>query len=376
MTYPETKFAYADKILRSIVGSDSKNTATLQMMVTESQWPSTCRGVATNVTSQFVNLVQDRSFWRKVHALRRLTGPLSQFIHHLETPGTRASWIFPLYNSLRKDINEWASGIGEFADVNALFHPETRASVKEAFEKRFLGDSIRSIESIYKPEYLLATLLDYTTADTDLIKQHPSWYEDLKDAIAELYPSDCLVEVCNAQSELMQLFAQVSHGTGVFGTEVREHKEMLAQERSAPNHASSSTNRSEMSKTISVQKLSLRHDPHIIWAIGVFATQFPCLSKIADRLLSVSTQSADIERACKVNKQLHSKARNRLTNASVARLMRCYINGKLARRFREKDGAENPHTFDVLEGLLGDSVLEMCEDSETADQPMDETREE
>ena len=90
-----------------------------------------------------------------------------------------------------------------------------------------------------------------------------------------------------------------------------------------------------------------------------------------DRLLSVATQqSADVERACKVNKLLHSKARNRLTNTNVARIMRCYINGKLVRKLRQLHNKESSANIDLEEtnnnaeafdGLLNEAILEICE---------------
>jgi hypothetical protein len=85
--------------------------------------------------------------------------------------------------------------------------------------------------------------------------------------------------------------------------------------------------------------------------------EYPTLKEIAIRVLTISTQSADVERCCKVNKLLHTKERNRLKNQNVVRLISCYVNLRLLNRMKEESGGESEPT-ESLECFLSDTILD------------------
>ena len=64
------------------------------------------------------------------------------------------------------------------------------------------------------------------------------------------------------------------------------------------------------------QLSSLDSVPHLKWK-SFFGRDFPLLLEPAVRLLTMGTQSADVERCCKVHKLIHTKMRNRMKNENV-----------------------------------------------------------
>ncbi len=81
--------------------------------------------------------------------------------------------------------------------------------------------------------------------------------------------------------------------------------------------------------------------------------QFVHLPEIARRLAVIAIESADVERACKAYKVIHTKVRNRLRTSVVQKLLYTYINLRLLHRCdqhledflsaavqHEEDGAE------------------------------------
>ena len=81
-------------------------------------------------------------------------------------------------------------------------------------------------------------------------------------------------------------------------------------------------------------------------------TQFPKIAPIAVRLAVVAVQSADVERACKAHKIIHTKARNRLYTTTVSLLLSTYINLRLL----------NKCTKDMGDFLT--QTLSACDDTE------------
>jgi hypothetical protein len=83
--------------------------------------------------------------------------------------------------------------------------------------------------------------------------------------------------------------------------------------------------------------------------------QPPTDSQIMIRLSVMATQSADVERVCKVHKIVHTKGRNRLKNAKVVKLLYCYVNLRLLKAL-DVDHADNKHGD--LEGFLFQALLD------------------
>ena len=90
-----------------------------------------------------------------------------------------------------------------------------------------------------------------------------------------------------------------------------------------------------------------------------FGSLFPKLQDVALRLLTMATQSADVERCCKVHKIVHSKARNRLHNKTVTKLVFCCVNLRLIKAV--KTGADTVDPHNDLEDFLA-SALKADED--------------
>ena len=86
--------------------------------------------------------------------------------------------------------------------------------------------------------------------------------------------------------------------------------------------------------------------------VHLFRDQFPLLSKIAVPVLVISTQSADVERVCKVHKLIHTKIRNRLAIDTVYMLLFCCVNLCILKRLdiAIEDNASH------LEGFLAEAL--------------------
>ena len=57
--------------------------------------------------------------------------------------------------------------------------------------------------------------------------------------------------------------------------------------------------------------------------------KYPIVTPIAMKLSILAVQSANVERACKAHGVIHTKARNRLKNGTVQKLLYCYMNLRL-----------------------------------------------
>ena len=92
---------------------------------------------------------------------------------------------------------------------------------------------------------------------------------------------------------------------------------------------------------------------------------FPKLAVVAARLLSLATQSADVERCCKVHKIVHTKARNRLRNSTVQMLVFCYVNLRLMKQVEGDDVTLD--SKNDLEDFLGSAIDSSIEASPGTD---------
>ena len=73
----------------------------------------------------------------------------------------------------------------------------------------------------------------------------------------------------------------------------------------------------------------------------------------------MATQSADVERCCKVHKVVHSKSRNRLKNANVTKLIYCYVNLRLLKKLEAETGSEEVlDSNNDLEDFLGSAIFD------------------
>ena len=68
-----------------------------------------------------------------------------------------------------------------------------------------------------------------------------------------------------------------------------------------------------------------------VWEV-LGANQFTLCANLAICLSVLAVQSANVERVCKAHGVIHTKARNRLVNKLVQRLLFCYVNLCLLRK--------------------------------------------
>ncbi len=66
----------------------------------------------------------------------------------------------------------------------------------------------------------------------------------------------------------------------------------------------------------------------------------------------MATQSADVERACKVHKLVHTRARNRMKHKLVTDLVFCYVNLRLMKKVRSNFNEKTVDAKDDLEDFL------------------------
>jgi len=93
--------------------------------------------------------------------------------------------------------------------------------------------------------------------------------------------------------------------------------------------------------------------PDLLWR-NTLQKEFPLLYEVARRVLVMSTQSADVERLCKAHKIVHTTTRNRLKNATVLKLLYCYINLRLLKN--NEHGCND--CDDTMVNFLEQSILD------------------
>jgi len=96
--FPDTRFGYADKTVERVC----KNQENLASLVDGAGWRTLLSNADGQQTTNFVATVNDVFFFKISKLLRKLTGPLSALVHHLERGEARASNVYPLYSALEK----------------------------------------------------------------------------------------------------------------------------------------------------------------------------------------------------------------------------------------------------------------------------------
>jgi hypothetical protein len=148
-------------------------------------------------------------------------------------------------------------------------------------------------------------------------------------------------ELAATRNELLRLVAQ----HGVWGDHVKVQQAQILTR--TPQSLTSLAH-----KIVKIQQLIAAERPHLFWET-MFYKQFPLLQPIASRLLVMSTQSADVERVCKANKVIYTKARKCLKNKTVQMLLYCYTNLRLINKTSKNNASK---TF--LEQAVLDHVEE------------------
>lgn len=147
---------------------------------------------------------------------------------------------------------------------------------------------------------------------------------------------------------LGQLLHLVNH-TGKFGEEVNRCREA--------NEKVATAGKYHIQVILDQQVAAVDSMPHLQWK-SIFGREYPLLLEPAVRLLTMGTQSADVERCCKVHKLIHTKMRNRLKSENVQKLVYFYVNLRLIKRMQG-------YMFDdEFDDFLTDVMKEVAEEVE------------
>jgi hypothetical protein len=204
--------------------------------------------------------------------------------------------------------------------------------VQVAIENRWVGAG--RLKALYGPQYLLATIIDPTTNfPKDLLPE--GWDDECRGVLQRFHTGMDLVQ---AETELNQIVNR----EGGWGEDVARIQKAIEPPLMA--------GRSKVQHVVARQMNSLVFDPHAAWC-AKYSNQFPKFHEPQRRLNVMSTQSADVERVCKVHKIIHTKSRNRLKNKTLSMLIFCYVNLRLIKKIKD-----DLDTEDDLEDLLEHAI--------------------
>ena len=210
--------------------------------------------------------------------------------------------------------------------------------MKKVVRDRFFGTGRRI--GICAPQFVAATIMDPCTfpGSNNL---PDGWEGNCRQVLKKFYQGQDLLA---AESELNRLIT----GEGTWGEDVKLVRDSAA----------SGTNMAPLQKVIENQVMFAQVAVEANWK-AKYGKLFPKLEEVATRLLTMATQSADVERCCKVHKIVHSKARNRLNNSTVTKLVYCYVNLRLIKNVTTETNPLDPQND--LEDCLA-SALQTAED--------------
>ena len=268
-------------------------------------------------TANFVERVNDVIFFKKCKLLRRLTGPLSALVHHLERGDARASNVYPLYTALEAHAIAWA----EDAEIIRYFSTESREAVLLKIRRRWRGDLPLRI-GLKCPEYFVAFLLDPCT--TPSASDLPDDWEDMVRVVFKPFCKDA-DEMGQVVEAVMGL---VLDRQSVWGKKILE--------KQAANQPPASMNFGSIVDR-EIYKQKRQPSPTLAWQVDGTRVH-TLLAEVGVRLSMLAIQSADVERVCKAHKVIHTKARNRLRNKVVYTLLFTYVNLRLINKVKTELG--------------------------------------
>ena len=351
--FPDTRFACCCVMLESLRGKNNCNKKLMKALIDEDRFEShTCIGADGDKMVTFQCNVGDPEFWERLEQVSVLFKILSSFVHHQETPACRASFVHPLYMALKKDVKLW----GEHRVTKKLFLPETISAIEKCVSDRWMGS--QNTIGLFAPQFLMAWILDPTFAP-DLSELPEDWRDHCHKIIKRFHSSP---------EDQMQAMGQLEDcilKKRSFGKQATQTQQAIRAIAGAPPPATAMLH---VAHEIKHQKAAMEHfNPTNCWRLEVGA-ESPKLKNVALRLMQMGTQSADVERACKAHKIVHSKIRNRLTNDKVNKLLCCCVNLRLLSRCSTDNGMVNPSALtqadDEMEDFIGQAVVLEAEEAE------------
>jgi len=339
MVPPQTRFTYADILCSTVIGGDEEaNIGIYQILIKEPGWLTNT--LKARSREKFERIVTSTAFYRKVRVLRELTGLLCKAIHDMESSTFRASYVMPMFLAIERDVENWC----ESTEAALGFDDETRQLVLDKVHCHWEGQD--DVAGLKTDHYLLATILDPYTSPS--IADLPcNWLQSCSTVLERFYKDQKLDMV---ETEINRLVA----GEGSWGDYVSE-----IQSRGYRVPFETTIDRKEpgfyIDAVLAARKGTLGIRPDLVWRNSL-QREFPLLYEVARRVLVMSTQSADVERLCKAQKVIHTTVRDRLKNATVLKLVYCYINLHLLKSNECKSNDPDDSMVNFLEQSILDHL--------------------
>ena len=316
--FPDTRFSYADLTLEKFIKNKDKIQELSDIFSTDK---NECKKTGKQKLQKFQSIINghndngEESIFKKVQAVRQITKPLGKMIHHLESKKTKASWIFPLFEALMKDVYEFKNN----PNVKRCLKHETIENIQSCISRRWLGQlhNERQIVPLKNNIFIVAYLLDpyYSTCEHLNQSIGNDWDISFKEIVKTYYKNHQQENriVLSAEDELLDILDK----RGKWGDYIRERQSEISERMHGHIFAFN------VEKVIFSQ--NLMRPTHQIWKF-FGSIKYPIVTPIAMKLSILAVQSANVERACKAHGVIHTKARNRLKNGTVQKLLYCYMN--------------------------------------------------
>lgn len=322
--FPDTRFSYADLMLGDFI-ENQEHIQDLADYLQRNSNSAEVKKINKNALTTFLNTINghqdtaDESNFRRVTALRKITKPLNKMIHHLEGGKSKASWIFPLFEALMKDLSTFKDD----ALVGRCFDLYRIGEIDKAIEERWLGhrsSTGRRLRALKSDLFIVGYLLDpYYTHDDDIDERVGNdWPEKFHNVVNGYFANHPQKKKLSedAFDEVLKLLQL----KGRWGDLAKEMQQSI-QEQLEDKVFSSNVEK----EIFCQQQMRETHDKWKFFG----GEKFPTLTPIATRLSILAVQSANVERSCKAHGVIHTKSRNRLKNSKVQKLLFCYINLRL-----------------------------------------------
>ena len=272
--------------------------------------PSVSSKMQKDSKSDLRTIILDCETWEQLSVVIRLLKPFLDVILSLEKDTSRLSWVYRHYTRLQR----WAKE--EFIQKLPI-----GKDVEKFIEKRW--------QFIKKPVMSVAYILDPKNGAQSYSSHIRGEVEDF---LLKYYGADAGARLYSQTSMLVTR-------TALFGSE------LVWQ--------------------------SANFTPPVAWWNANFKEDYPELTKLASRVLSMPASSASSERNWSAFKFIHSPSRNRLTNPRVQKLVSVYWNLRLLEDVKDSgiyfdtDDLEDASDIETLERSLGgDDVEEYAETEE------------
>eukprot|EP00563_Minutocellus_polymorphus_P004104 CAMPEP_0181028534 /NCGR_PEP_ID=MMETSP1070-20121207/4719_1 /TAXON_ID=265543 /ORGANISM="Minutocellus polymorphus, Strain NH13" /LENGTH=753 /DNA_ID=CAMNT_0023105789 /DNA_START=187 /DNA_END=2448 /DNA_ORIENTATION=+ len=331
--FPETRFAYGDLMLERFFN----NRSALYDLINHDDWADTTRSTNRNLTSNFEDTVNNPALFTKIKGLREITSVLSAIIHFVESPSFSASWTLPLFLSLGRLLEDWIR-----RDRN--FSSEAKTELKNTYLRRWNGSG--NFVGVFNPSLVVASVLDPNIHCLGFFSKLPLGLPTIQyDSImrselgrfcSTLFFSDP-DESYNAATHEFKALLLAGLSRTKWAKLLESYKARIMpfiQEATGVANALSLKPLDLiglMKKHFSLYQAKMdwmlmgRDEEHGVGALAVIAMRYLC----------IQAQTADVERANKANKVIHTKARFSLKETTTHVLLYCYHNLRLLEKYEE-----------------------------------------